>query len=903
MVCDKCNSRPAAIHVALVINGEQAVLNLCTECARTYEKMMMGGINGEDASNVLANLSEVMGAIKARDKEIKKMESYGKFTQQAKNVLIFAQEEAVRMGHTLVGSEHILVALYKEAGIAAEALVKMGIGETEIRDRVVGYVGTIFPGGEPVKLIGFSQRTVRIVECAFEDAKNRGKKLLSPGDLLIGIIKEAQGIAMKVLIDAGVNVVELEKTVLEIEGKNEDESVDGEDEIQEGIGGPAPGMFGHKQPGPAKTSVLGKYGKDLTAEARKNKLDPVIGRQKEIERIVQILSRRTKNNPCLVGEPGVGKTAVVEGLAQRIINGDITEELRDKRLISLDMASLLAGAKFRGEFEERLKKAVGEAVRSGDIILFIDELHTIIGAGAGEGAIDASNILKPFLSKGEIQIIGATTFDEYRKRIEKDSGLERRFQKVKVEEPSLSDAIEIIEGLKHKYEEHHQVQITPLAVSAAVNLADRYISDRFLPDKAVDLIDESAARVRLAVYENSEEIMDLETQMTALSVTKEEAILKQDFEMAASIRDMEGNLLEVIDTRKKELRAKNQEKAVVGQREIARIVSDWTGIPVEKLTQDETEKLLNIEDVLHQRVIGQDESIIAIARAIRRARVGLKDPKRPIGSFIFLGPTGVGKTELSKALAEALFGDESAIIRLDMSEFMEKHSVSKMIGSPPGYVGYDEGGQLTEKVRRKPYSVILLDEIEKASADVFNILLQILEDGRLSDSKGKVVDFKNTVIIMTSNVGAHRIKKQKSVGFSSPDIDAKMNQYEKMKENVMDELKHTFRPEFLNRLDEIIVFHSLDKDHITQIVDLLSDDLKKRAQTLKISMEISPEVKEHIFIKGFDADNGARPLKRTITRLIEDKFAEEILKGDIKENDKVSIGMEDDTIVFTVVER
>lgn len=812
------------------------------------------------------------------------MELYGKFTLAAKNALTFAQEEAIAMGHSLVGSEHLLLGLIKEGGIVLEALENIGIQEEKIRDIIVALVGDNGAGNS--KLLGFSQRTVKIIELSFIEARKNGVEIVGVEYLLLGILREGQGIAMRALIDAGVDPAELEREINDI-AEDEEFYTDSEEE----------------EYGKTNGSVLKKYGKDLTLAAKNKELDPVVGRRKEIERIIQILSRRTKNNPCLVGEPGVGKTAIAEGLAQKIVDGDISENLKDKRIITLDMAGILAGAKFRGEFEERLKKAINEVVKAGNIILFIDELHTIIGAGAAEGAIDASNILKPLLARGEMQVIGATTYDEYRKRVEKDTALERRFQPVKVEEPSVEDAIEILEGLKSKYEEHHKVKITENAIRSAVILSQRFIADRFLPDKAVDLIDEASARVRLATYGKSDEIQELENRLDDLAIKKEEAVQKQDFEKAAFIRDFEKRVNIQIKEKKKEIKTENTNNAVVDEEDIAKIVAGWTGIPVVKLTQDESERLLTIEQTLHKRVIGQDESIVAVSRAIRRARVGLKDPKRPIGSFVFLGPTGVGKTELSKALAEALFGDENAIIRLDMSEFMEKHSVSKLIGSPPGYVGYEEGGQLTEKIRRRPYSVILLDEIEKAHPDVFNILLQILEDGRLSDSKGKAVDFKNCIIIMTSNVGAHRIKKQKSVGFSTSDLDEKMNAYEKMKENVMEELNKTFRPEFINRLDEIIVFHSLEKENIMKIIDLMMDELKKRVGKINMDIDIEMPAKELIFKNGFDQQYGARPLKRTITRMIEDKFAEQILKGEIKENDKVVISAEEDKIVFKKVQK
>ncbi len=808
------------------------------------------------------------------------MELYGKFTQAAKNALTYAQEEARTMGHSLIGSEHILLGLIREGeGIAAEVLDNFGVDEEKARKKIISMVGS--GNGSNTKLLGFTQRTARIIEIGYSEAQKQGKNAIGTEHLLVGIIKEGNGIGAKALLELGISPDELIREIIDIIENEDYEEESGNEEIKGSSG-----------------SMLKKFGKDLTVSAKEGQIDPVIGREAEIERIIQILSRRTKNNPCLIGEPGVGKTAVVEGLAQKIADGDICDSLQDKKIITLDMASMLAGAKFRGEFEERLKKAINEASKSEKIILFIDELHTIIGAGAAEGAIDASNILKPVLARGQIQVIGATTYEEYRKRIEKDTALERRFQPVKVEEPSIEDAINILSGLRPKYEEHHGVTITDDALKAAVTLSDRYISDRFLPDKAVDLIDEAASLMKLSTFVMPDNIVELEQKLEELSNSKEEAVQKQDFEEAAKFRDLEKELQLKIEKEKGNWKNNSHDNAVVDEEEIAKIVSKWTGIPVNKLTQNESERLLNIEKVLHNRVIGQDEAVSAVSKAIRRARVGLKDPNRPVGSFIFLGPTGVGKTELSKALAEAIFGEESAIIRLDMSEYMEKHSVSKLIGSPPGYIGYEEGGQLTEKVRRKPYSVVLLDEIEKAHPDVFNLLLQILEDGRLTDSKGKTVDFRNTVIIMTSNVGAQRIKKQKSMGFSVSDMDEKMDAYEKMKENVMEELNKSFRPEFLNRIDEVIVFHSLEKEHILQIIELMTNGLKKRVKNMDIDIEISDSVKEYIAKKGYDQKYGARPLRRTIMRLIEDKFAEEMLKEAIGNKDTVFVDLENEKIVF-----
>lgn len=647
------------------------------------------------------------------------------------------------------------------------------------------------------------------------------------------------------------------------------------------------------------TKTIDKYGTDLNQRAKEGKLDPVIGREDVIERVIQILSRRTKNNPCLIGEPGVGKTAIAEGLAQEIVKGNVPETLKEKRVITLDMSGMVAGAKYRGEFEERLKNAIDEIKADGNIILFIDELHTIIGAGAAEGAIDASNILKPTLARGELQVVGATTLDEYKKHIEKDAALERRFQPVTVEEPSVEDTIKILKGLRDKYEAHHKVAITDEAIEAAAKLSHRYISDRFLPDKAIDLIDEAASRTRLKSSTAPKGLKEIEERINEIKTEKKAAINNQDFEKAASFRDEEKSLTDELDKKKKLWATKNSKDSKIGYEEIADVVSQWTGIPVKKLQGTESERLLNMEEILHKRVVGQEQAVEALSKAIRRSRVGLKDPKKPIGSFIFLGPTGVGKTELSKALAEAMFGDENAMIRVDMSEYMEKHSVSKLVGSPPGYVGFDEGGQLTEKIRRKPYSVVLFDEIEKAHPDVFNILLQILDDGRLTDAKGRTVDFKNTIIIMTSNVGASTIKKQRTLGFSSNATDKEKSEYEKMKENVLDELKKTFRPEFLNRIDEIIVFHALNKENIKSIVSLMIDNLSKRLEHMDIKIEVDDKAKELLAEEGFDPLFGARPLQREIRRKIEDRLSEELLKGTIQKSDTIKVSANDKELTFS----
>ncbi len=809
------------------------------------------------------------------------MAMFGRFTERAQKVILLAQEEAQKLRHNYVGTEHLLLGLIGEGeGIAAKVLMNMGISLEGIREKIIQIIG--LGGEEGAQLLGFTPRTKRIFELSFAEARALGHNYIGTEHLLLGLIREGEGVAAKILIDSGVNLSKAREAIIKVLG----------DATFKDNGAQSSPVYD------TNTPTLNTYGRDLTTMAREGKLDPVIGREEEIKRVIQILTRRTKNNPCLIGEPGVGKTAIAEGLAQKIVEGNIPEILRDKRVITLDLASMVAGAKYRGEFEERMKKVVEELRKAGDVILFIDELHTIIGAGAAEGAIDASNILKPALARGELQAIGATTLDEYRKHIEKDAALERRFQPITVSEPSVEETIQILKGLRDRYEAHHRVKITDEALIAASELSNRYITDRFLPDKAVDLIDEAASKVRLQMGIQPPELKDLEERIEELAKEKEEAISAQDFERAASVRDREKQIKEKLKNRKNNWKVRQTEQATVGEEEIADIVSGWTGIPVHKLTQGESERLLNMEGILHERVIGQDEAVEAVAKAIRRARVGLKDPKRPIGSFIFLGPTGVGKTELSKALAEALFGDDNAMIRIDRSEYMEKHTVSRLIGSPPGYIGYEEGGQLTEKVRRKPYSVILFDEIEKAHPDVFNILLQILDDGRLTDSKGKVVDFKNTVVIMTSNVGAHTIKKQKTLGFAGNIEDEKRSSYEKMKENIIGELRRTFRPEFLNRIDEVIVFHALEQKDINEIVKLMIKDLENRMKELNIKLQVSEDAQKILAQRGFDPQYGARPLKRAITKTVEDKLSEEMLKGTISKNDRVLVETENEEIVF-----
>ena len=805
-----------------------------------------------------------------------------RFTEKAERAIELAQSSAMILGHNYVGTEHLLLGIVKEgSGVAARVLSSYAITD----EKVFKEVETLIGKGESIQEepAGFTPRTKRVVEIGFLEAKRRGQNFIGTEHILLGILREGENVAVRVLLNLGIDP---QKLLSDISKLLDDDTM--------GSGGSSKAT----NPKYSATPILNQFGRDLTEMAREGKVDPVIGRDEEIERVIQILSRRTKNNPCLIGEPGVGKTAIAEGLAQKIVESNIPEILKDKRVVTLDLSSMVAGAKYRGEFEDRLKKALEEIRKAGNVILFIDEMHTIIGAGAAEGAIDASNILKPLLARGEIQVIGATTLNEYRKHVEKDSALERRFQPITVGEPSEEEAVKILKGLRDKYEAHHRVKITDDAIVAAVKLSVRYITDRFLPDKAIDLIDEAASKVRLKSFTAPPDLKDLEDRIARLKKEKEDAIMSQEFEKAAKFRDEEQELKTELNQAKENWTHSNQIKdQAVTEEEIASIVSGWTGIPVRKIAEEDAEKLIKLEGVLHQRVIGQEEAVKAISKAIRRGRVGIKDPKRPIGSFIFLGPTGVGKTELCKTLAEALFGNENALIRVDMSEYMEKHSVSKLIGSPPGYVGYEEGGQLTEKIRRKPYSVLLFDEIEKAHMDVFNILLQILEDGRLTDSQGRVINFKNTVIIMTSNVGARLITEPKKLGFASDSLQ-KATTYKDMKNNVMGELKKTFKPEFLNRVDEVIVFHPLDKEHIKQIVELMLNTLNERLKQNNISIEVSDEAKGLLASKGFDEVYGARPLRRAIQNMLEDKLAEDILENKLLPGDKAVVTVEGEELVI-----
>lgn len=805
---------------------------------------------------------------------------FGRFTERAQKVLSFAQEEAVRLGHNNIGTEHILLGLIREGdGIAAKALLGLGLGLEKIQEEVEALIGR---GQEQQASIAYTPRAKKVIELSMDEARKLSHTYVGTEHMLLGLIREGEGVAARVLNNLGVSLNKARQQVLHLLGNNE-----------------ATSSAHTHAPANVSTPTLDSLARDLTAIAREGNLDPVIGRAKEIERVIQVLSRRTKNNPVLIGEPGVGKTAIAEGLAQRIVSNEIPETLRDKRVMTLDMGSVVAGTKYRGEFEDRLKKIMEEIRQTGNVILFIDELHTLIGAGGAEGAIDASNILKPSLARGELQCIGATTLDEYRKYIEKDAALERRFQPITVDEPTVDEAILILHGLRDRYEAHHRVKITDQAIEEAVRLSDRYISDRFLPDKAIDLIDEASSKVRLHSYTVPPNLKQLEMSLENVRKEKDAAVQSQEFEKAASLRDTEQKLRDELDLTKNEWKEKQgRTDSEVTPEDIAQVVASWTGIPVVKLAEEETQRLLKLESILHDRLIGQDEAVKTVARAVRRSRAGLKDPKRPIGSFIFLGPTGVGKTELARALAEAMFGDEQAVIRIDMSEYMEKHATSRLVGAPPGYVGYEEGGQLTEKVRRKPYSVVLLDEVEKAHPEVFNILLQVLEDGRLTDSKGRTVDFRNTLIIMTSNVGADTIKKSTTLGFSSMDTAASTrSEYEAMREKVLAELKRSFRPEFLNRIDDSIVFHPLDEGHIAQIVTLMANELRNRLKEQDIDFSLTDAAKAYLAKEGFDPTYGARPLRRAIQKHIEDRLSEELLKGTITKGDVVTIDEQDGVLI------
>ncbi len=815
-----------------------------------------------------------------------------RFTQKAQNVLNLSLRVASEMGHTYIGSEHLLLGLLKEsAGVAAHYLTERAAEETAVRDAVIKLSGM----GSPTALSAadMTPRTKNIIESSLYEAQRGGQDYIGTEHLLLALLNERDCVAVRILESLGVSVSDLKNDLSTFLG-----SAPGNDSSarSEARFSTTASNSGHGKGVLESTQTLKNFGRDLTEAAREGKIDPIIGRDNETDRVIQILSRRTKNNPCLIGEPGVGKTAVVEGLAQRIVSGNVPENLREKSIVTLDIASMIAGAKYRGEFEERFKNVMEEVRKNPDIILFVDEIHTIIGAGAAEGAVDAANIIKPALARGEMQVIGATTISEYRKHIEKDAALERRFQSVLVGEPSREEALQILHGLRDKYEAHHKLKISDDALEAAVNLSVRYIADRFLPDKAIDLIDEAASRLRIHAHTSPSELKELEEELRRLSKEKEEAITAQDFERAAKLRDEE----QTQKTRYEEKKAEwNQEQdtrdLTVRDTDIADVVTQWTGIPVNRLLEEESDKLLRLEALLKERVIGQDSAVEAVSRAIRRGRMGLKDPRRPVGSFIFMGPTGIGKTELAKALSEVMFGDRNAMIRLDMSEYMEKHSVSKLIGSPPGYVGFEEGGQLTERIRRKPYSVVLFDEIEKAHPDVFNILLQVLEDGVLTDSQGRHVDFRNTVIILTSNVGAGEMKASASLGFTA---SMQGNDAEAQKARMMNALKGTFRPEFLNRIDDIIVFNSLEKSDIEKIASIMLNEVGERIRSLGIEVTFDPSTAELLSLEGFDPTYGARPLRRAVVRMVEDGFSTEMLEGRIKPGDRIKIRADSGKLLF-----
>ena len=812
-----------------------------------------------------------------------------RFTDDAQRVLSLAQEAALELGHDYVGTEHVLIGLTKvKNGVAAKALEELGLVTEDIFEAVEEHVGR---GNKKATSIYMTPRVKHVLELAIQVANHMNHNYVGTEHILLGLLSDGSGVAVAILRAMNIRSNDVVEAIRSILGSNKGSNNGG----QEGINSNN------------DLGELSDFATDLNESAKQGKIDPVIGRDTEIQRVIQILSRRTKNNPVLIGEPGVGKTAIAEGLAQRIVTGNVSEILRNKRIISLSIGSMLAGAKYRGEFEERLKKAIDEVQQHDDMIIFIDEIHTLVGAGATEGAMDAANILKPALARGEFQVIGATTLDEYKKHIEKDAALERRFQPVQVGEPNEEDALEILKGLRDRYEAFHKAKITDEALTAAVSLSSRYITDRFLPDKAIDVVDEAASKVRMKVFSAAPDVKALEDRLNTVKKEKEAAVTSQDFEKAAKLRDEEQSLLKEIGDKKSIAKEKSDQKLIVTEEDIAAVVAQWTGIPVVKIAEEESATLLHLEEELHKRVVGQDEAVTAVAKAVRRARAGLKDPKRPIGSFLFLGPTGVGKTELARALASSLFGDESAMIRLDMSEYMEKHTVSRLVGAPPGYVGYEEGGQLTDAVRRKPYSVILLDEVEKAHADFFNILLQVLDDGRLTDSQGRTVDFRNTVIIMTSNLGAKALHKNSpELGFlaakkSDSNVDEnKEIDFKEAKKSVMDAVKRHFRPEFLNRIDEMIVFHPLTEEDLKEIVTILMSDVTKRLEERDLQLEITPEAMQLLVKEGSDFTMGARPLKRAIQRLIEDPVSDLILKGDAKEGKTIKADAKDNDLVVSI---
>lgn len=806
---------------------------------------------------------------------------FGKLTERAQRVLAFAQEEAIALKHSNIGTEHILLGLVKEEeGIAAKVLQSFDITEEQIRD---GVFKLITEGTEMPTSLHYTPRAKRVIELSMDEARKLHHNFVGTEHILLGLIRESEGVASRVLAAAGLNITRARAAVIRMLGNPESYNRQGEKEQSE-------------------TPTLDSLARDLTEVARNGQLDPVIGRSEEITRVIEILSRRTKNNPVLIGEPGVGKTAVAEGLAQAIVRNEVPSTLKDKRVMSLDMGTVVAGTKYRGEFEERMKKVMDEIKQSKNVILFIDEMHTLIGAGGAEGSVDASNILKPALSRGEVQVIGATTLEEYRKHIEKDAALERRFQPIIVDEPSVQDTILILQGLRDRYEAHHGITISDEALEAAATMSARYVQDRFLPDKAIDLIDEASSKVRLRNYTSPPDLKDLENQLESVKKEKDAAVQAQEFEAAAKHRDEQSKLEKEIEARQNDW--KNEQtgaKQEVKRSDIELVISKMTGIPLSKIAEEESERLLNLEEILHERVIGQNEAVESISKAVRRARAGLKDPEKPIGSFIFLGPTGVGKTELAKALSEALFGEDDAMIRVDMSEYMEKHSVSRLVGSPPGYVGYDEGGQLTEQVRRKPYSLILFDEIEKAHPDVFNMLLQVLDDGRLTDATGRTVDFRNTVIVMTSNVGATQLRDDKFVGFGSNDDEKE--DYENIRSTMMKELKNTFRPEFINRVDDIIVFHSLEKSHLEEIVTLMINELAERLHDQNIHFTVTDRAKKQLAEDGYDKEFGARPLARSIQKNIEDNLSEAILRGEDLKGKLVTVDYKDDEFIVNTTEQ